>query len=62
MNMDSTNSTNPMSDENTNTEEDLARMFNSISYNKGGTVIRMVNHFMGEENFKNSLREYLKKQ
>ncbi|XP_061386748.1 membrane alanyl aminopeptidase [Musca vetustissima] len=60
MNMDSTNSTNPMSDENTNTNEELARMFNSISYNKGGTFIRMVSHVMGEENFKQSLREYLK--
>ncbi|XP_073817389.1 membrane alanyl aminopeptidase [Musca autumnalis] len=59
MSMDSTNSTNPMSDENTNTPADLSRMFNSISYNKGGTFIRMVKYVMGEENFKNSLREYL---
>ncbi|XP_075168089.1 membrane alanyl aminopeptidase [Haematobia irritans] len=59
MSMDSTNSTNPMSDENTNSPADLSRMFNSISYNKGGTFIRMVRHVMGEENFKNSLREYL---
>ncbi|XP_058975541.1 membrane alanyl aminopeptidase [Musca domestica] len=60
MNMDSTVNTNPMSDENTNTPADLSRMFNSISYNKGGTFIRMVKYVMGEENFKNSLREYLK--
>lgn len=59
MNMDSTNSTNPMSDENTNTPADLSRMFNSISYNKGGTFIRMVKYVMGEENFRTSLNEYL---
>ncbi|XP_073820070.1 membrane alanyl aminopeptidase-like [Musca autumnalis] len=59
MNMDSTNNTNPMTDENTNTPADLSRMFNSISYNKGATFIRMIKHIMGEENFKNSLREYL---
>uniref|UniRef100_A0A0K8WLP7 Aminopeptidase n=3 Tax=Bactrocera latifrons TaxID=174628 RepID=A0A0K8WLP7_BACLA len=61
MNMDSTNSTNPMSDENTNTPSDLSRMFNSISYNKGASVIRMVRHAIGEENFKKSLNDYLNK-
>ncbi|XP_004523070.1 membrane alanyl aminopeptidase [Ceratitis capitata] len=61
MNMDSTNSTNPMSDPDTNTPSDLSRMFNSISYNKGASVIRMVRHAIGEENFKNSLNAYLKK-
>ncbi|XP_013106936.1 membrane alanyl aminopeptidase [Stomoxys calcitrans] len=60
MNMDSTNSTNPLSNENTNSPSDLGRMFNSISYNKGGSFIRMVRHVMGEENFKKSLQEYLK--
>ncbi|XP_067625605.1 membrane alanyl aminopeptidase-like [Eurosta solidaginis] len=61
MGMDSTNSTNPMSDENTHTPTDLSRMFNSISYNKGASVIRMIKHAMGEENFKASLQAYLKK-
>uniref|UniRef100_A0A0A1XS95 Aminopeptidase n=1 Tax=Zeugodacus cucurbitae TaxID=28588 RepID=A0A0A1XS95_ZEUCU len=61
MGMDSTNSTNPMSDENTNTPSDLSRMFNSISYNKGGSFIRMVRHAMGEENFRKSLNAYLNK-
>lgn len=59
MSMDSTNNTNPMSDENTNTASDLSRMFNSISYNKGGSIIRMVKHAIGEENFRRSLNDYL---
>ncbi|XP_069962085.1 membrane alanyl aminopeptidase-like [Bactrocera oleae] len=59
MSMDSTNNTNPMSDENTNTPSDLSRMFNSISYNKGGSIIRMVKHAIGEENFRRSLNDYL---
>jgi len=36
-------------------------MFNSISYNKGATFIRMIKHTMGEQQFQKSLQEYLKK-
>ncbi|XP_036342052.1 membrane alanyl aminopeptidase-like [Rhagoletis pomonella] len=61
MSMDSTNSTNPMSDENTHTPSDLSRMFNSISYNKGASIIRMVKYAIGEENFRKSLQTYLAK-
>ena len=61
MTMDATNSTNPMSDENTNTPADLSRMFNSISYNKGASFIRMVKHAMGEDSFRKSLQNYLNK-
>ncbi|XP_055908825.1 membrane alanyl aminopeptidase-like [Eupeodes corollae] len=57
--MDSTNNTNPMSDETAASPEDLSRMFNSISYNKGGSVIRMIRHAIGEESFKKSLQSYL---
>ncbi|KAM8705010.1 hypothetical protein ACLKA7_009465 [Drosophila subpalustris] len=61
MAMDSTNATNPLSDENTYTPAHLSRMFNSISYNKGATFIRMIEHTMGTENFQKSLQEYLVK-
>lgn len=61
MAMDSTNATNPLSDENTYTPAHLSRMFNSISYNKGATFIRMIKHTMGEQQFQKSLQEYLKK-
>lgn len=62
MSMDSTFNTNPLSDNNTNTPADLSRMFNSISYNKGASFIRMVKYVLGEQQFQNSLREYLKTQ
>lgn len=62
MGMDSTEATNPMTDENTYTPADLSRMFNSISYNKGASFIRMIEHTMGTENFQKSLREYLIKK
>ncbi|XP_046806348.1 membrane alanyl aminopeptidase-like [Lucilia cuprina] len=60
MGMDATNATNPMSDEDTNTPEETGRMFNSISYNKGATFIRMTKYILGEEKFKTSLNDYLK--
>ncbi|XP_030370710.1 membrane alanyl aminopeptidase [Scaptodrosophila lebanonensis] len=59
MSMDSTNATNPLSDEDTNTPADLSRMFNSISYNKGASFIRMIEHTMGSDNFQKSLQKYL---
>lgn len=62
MSMDSTNATNPLSDPNTFTPAHLSRMFNSISYNKGATFIRMIEHTMGTANFQKSLQEYLEKQ
>ncbi|KAH8311145.1 hypothetical protein KR044_004573 [Drosophila immigrans] len=61
MAMDSTNATNPLSDPNTFTPAHLSRMFNSISYNKGATFIRMIEHTMGSDNFKKALQEYLVK-
>ncbi|EDV92817.1 membrane alanyl aminopeptidase [Drosophila grimshawi] len=61
MGMDATIATNPLSDENTYTPAHLSRMFNSISYNKGASFIRMIEHTMGTENFQTSLQEYLVK-
>ncbi|XP_065372514.1 membrane alanyl aminopeptidase [Calliphora vicina] len=60
MGMDATNATNPMSDEDTHTPADLGRMFNSISYNKGATFIRMTKYILGEENFQKAMTDYLK--
>lgn len=57
--MDATNSTNPMTDPTAASPEDLSRMFNSISYNKGGSVIRMIRHAIGEDAFQKSLQNYL---
>lgn len=59
MGMDATNSTNPMSDESCTKTTDFGRMFNSISYNKGATFVRMNEKIMGAQSFQNSLREYL---
>lgn len=51
--IDSTNKTSPM------TATSKKNMYGSISYNKAGSVIRMVKHAMGEESFQNALQDYL---
>lgn len=60
--MDSLPGTTPMSDPTASSPGDLSRMFNSISYNKGGAVLRQIKHAMGERNFQAALQEYLKEQ
>ncbi len=41
--------------------EDIEQIFDDISYGKGGSVLRMIYHYMGNENFKTGLSSYLKK-
>lgn len=45
---------------NVNTPTEISATFDSISYNKGAAVIRMMEHLMGKENFKLGLNEYLR--
>lgn len=44
----------------TYTPADISRKFDSISYNKGASIIRMMAHIMGETYFRDVLRSYLK--
>lgn len=41
------------------TPNQIKNKFDSITYSKGGHIIRMMEKFVGEDNFKNSLRNYL---
>lgn len=59
MQFDSTNNTNPMTNENTYSTADASRQFNSITYHKGASIIRMIRHMMGELEFQTALRNYL---
>ncbi|TRY77959.1 hypothetical protein TCAL_11219 [Tigriopus californicus] len=40
---------------------EVDEIFDSISYNKGASVIRMLHHFIGNEAFRKSLHNYIKK-
>lgn len=41
--------------------QQIRQTFDEISYAKGASIIRMMNHFVGEETFKNGLINYLNK-
>ena len=43
-----------------NSPSEISNKFQSISYNKGGSVIRMMEHFLGQEAFESGLRQYLR--
>jgi puromycin-sensitive aminopeptidase len=40
---------------------EISEIFDKISYSKGASIIRMLAEYIGEDNFKNGLRYYLKK-
>jgi len=40
---------------------EIGEIFDAVSYSKGASVIRMLASYIGEENFRNGLRYYLKK-
>lgn len=42
-----------------NTPDEIANRFSSISYNKGGSVIRMFEHTFGRDNFIKAHHHYL---
>ncbi|XP_076343082.1 aminopeptidase N-like [Tachypleus tridentatus] len=42
-----------------NHPDEIAEIFDGISYSKGASIIRMMNHFLGEENFRTGLTKYL---
>ncbi|XP_067653450.1 uncharacterized protein [Haliotis asinina] len=44
---------------NVQTVDEINEIFDDISYNKGGTVIRMLRFFIGEDTFKKGLSKYL---
>ncbi|XP_046962150.1 glutamyl aminopeptidase [Vanessa cardui] len=43
------------------TPDEITSIFDSISYNKGASILRMLEGFTGEENFRKGVSDYLKK-
>ncbi|XP_076258416.1 aminopeptidase N-like isoform X2 [Rhynchophorus ferrugineus] len=60
MSVDSLQSSRPISFEVANSLQ-IQQAFDDISYAKGACIIRMINHFLGEEAFKRGLIKYLEK-
>ncbi|XP_045519265.1 membrane alanyl aminopeptidase-like [Pieris brassicae] len=49
----------PISNNNVNSPEEISSHFGTITYQKAGSVIRMIHHFMGNDAFKFGLHTYL---
>lgn len=60
MNLDSLKSSHPI-DVKVNKPSEIREIFDAISYDKGGCVLRMLEHYVTEKNFKKGLQHYLKK-
>jgi len=58
--LDSLNNSHPIEIE-VHHPNEISEIFDKISYSKGASVIRMLSDYIGESDFKNGLRYYLKK-
>ena len=56
--LDSLKTTHPI-DVKVKSPAEIREIFDAISYDKGGCVLRMLEHYVGEANFKKGLRQYL---
>ena len=58
MGLDSLKTTHPI-DVNVKSPSEIREIFDAISYDKGGCVLRMLEHYVGEPNFQKGLKKYL---
>ncbi|MBM2819622.1 MAG: peptidase rane alanine aminopeptidase [Nitrosarchaeum sp.] len=58
MGLDSLKTTHPI-DVKVNKPSEIREIFDAISYDKGGCVLRMLEHYVGESNFQKGLKNYL---
>lgn len=58
MGLDSLKTTHPI-DVKVNSPAEIREVFDAISYDKGGCVLRMLEHYVGEPNFRKGLKRYL---
>ncbi|EQD34181.1 puromycin-sensitive aminopeptidase, partial [mine drainage metagenome] len=59
MTSDSLNSTHPINVK-VESPNDIEQIFDEISYGKGGSILRMIHNYVGDENFRKGVAEYLK--
>jgi len=60
MGIDSLKSSHPI-DVKVNSPAEVREIFDAISYDKGGCILRMLENYVGESNFQKGLKYYLKK-
>ncbi|MCL4332869.1 MAG: M1 family metallopeptidase [Candidatus Thermoplasmatota archaeon] len=57
---DTLKNTHPI-ESNLKTPEEIMQVFDEISYGKGGAILRMIDSYVGEENFRKGVSAYLKR-
>ncbi len=60
MGLDSLKTTHPIVVQ-VNSPAEIREIFDAISYDKGGCILRMLENYVGEPNFRKGLKEYLSK-
>ena len=60
LNLDGLRNSHPIEQEVGNPAE-IGQLFDAISYSKGGSVLRMLEHYLGEDAFREGLRIYIKR-
>ncbi|HLH85877.1 MAG TPA: M1 family metallopeptidase [Thermoplasmataceae archaeon] len=60
LNGDALKASHPIDVEVRNPDE-IAQIFDEISYGKGASILRMIEGYVGHDNFRNGIRSYLKK-
>jgi aminopeptidase N/puromycin-sensitive aminopeptidase len=59
LNLDAQATTHPILAKATETPDQINELFDGITYGKGGAVIGMVEHYLGEETFRQGVHNYL---
>ena len=58
LSLDGLKSSHPIEQE-VNNPAEIGQLFDAISYSKGASILRMLEHFLGEEPFRQGLHQYL---
>jgi len=57
--LDSLYSTRPIVHDAVTTSSDISEMFDTITYSKGGSILRMMQYYLGADVFKSGLQQYI---
>ena len=60
LNLDGLRNSHPI-EQPVNNPDEIGELFDAISYSKGGSVLRMLEHYLGEEAFREGLRIYIQR-
>ena len=60
LNLDGLRNSHPI-EQPVNNPAEIGELFDAISYSKGGSVLRMLEHYLGEDDFREGLRIYIQR-